>query len=144
MDTIYVDASATAKADDYLASILAQVKDIMDMPANVRAYLAKDLKRIDDDMPSRVWCETRLGGSGSAGDLDMCPELAVTVIDNGSGRADALSGRCEMHAPQWDYMGVTVTRSPVTGYYLANTSRGLTADDPEGIRELIREFPPID
>lgn len=43
----------------------------------------------------------------------------------------------------WTYRGVTITRSSVTGYYLANTSRGLTADTLEGMRELIREYPDI-
>lgn len=43
----------------------------------------------------------------------------------------------------WTYRGVTITKSPVTGYYLANTSRGLTADTLAGMRELIRKFPPI-
>jgi hypothetical protein len=43
----------------------------------------------------------------------------------------------------WTYRGVTVTRSQVTGYYLAHTSRGLTANTLAGMRELIRENPPI-
>lgn len=43
----------------------------------------------------------------------------------------------------WTYGGVTITRSSVTGYYLAHTSRGLTADTLDGMRELIREYPAI-
>ena len=42
------------------------------------------------------------------------------------------------------YRGVTIERSRVTGYYLAHTTRGLTADTLAGMRELIREFPPVD
>lgn len=42
----------------------------------------------------------------------------------------------------WSYRGVTIERSPVTGYYLANTTRALTADTLEGMRELIRTYPP--
>lgn len=44
----------------------------------------------------------------------------------------------------WTYRGVTVERSAVTGYYLARTSRGLTADTLAGMRDLIREYPPLD
>lgn len=39
------------------------------------------------------------------------------------------------------YRGVTIERSRVTGYYLARTTRGLTADTLAGMRELIREWP---
>lgn len=53
-------------------------------------------------------------------------------------------GRCVSVRPAtWSYRGVTIERSRVTGYYLANTSRGLTADTLAGMRELIREYPPI-
>lgn len=49
-----------------------------------------------------------------------------------------------MRPATWTYRGVPIERSRVTGYYLANTSRGLTADTLAGMRELIREYPPID
>lgn len=46
---------------------------------------------------------------------------------------------------EWSYYGVTITRSAVSGYYLASTFRGfnLTADTLSGMRELIREFQPF-
>lgn len=73
------------------------------------------------------------------------PDRDTEWVAHPTTRDGAYCGGFAGQIPQtWRYRGVTIERSRVTGFYLANTSRGLTADTLAGMRELIREYPAID